>query len=155
MFLPASAPLPASRRIAAPDHHSALLAAWPLVRIGAIETPRVHRRQESRFPIAACIDLGGLLPVDVRVTLVPPPDRMEAGERRMFSVQSYANRLFRFATSIDAALLDGDGEWIVRVTPAAARLGEGCGVEPVIRRIVPRLEGGQDALERQSAHPAE
>lgn len=150
MFMPASAPQPTSRRIAAPGNRSALLAAWPLVRIGSIEAKRVHRRGETRIPIAACVDLGGLLPVDVRVTLVPPPDRMDAGERRMFSVQSYANRIFRFAASIDAALLDGDGEWIVRVAPAAALLGGGPDVEPVIRRVVVRPVAESD--ERSDCH---
>ena len=143
MFLPATAPLPTTRRIGAPGRASPLLAAWPGVHIGSIDVHRVEGRRDPRATFSACIDLGELLPVDVRVALVPPRGAGEAKERRMFSVQSYANGVFRFAASVDAALLSETGAWIVRVSPAAT-LGAGAEVRPVVRHVVPRLGSWKD-----------
>ncbi|HEX6060183.1 MAG TPA: hypothetical protein VFZ11_14330 [Gemmatimonadaceae bacterium] len=144
MFLPATAPQPPTRRIAAPGHASPLLTAWPGVHIGSVEVRRVQGRRHPRVTFSACIDLGELLPVDVRVALVPPRGAGDTRERRMFSVQSYANGVFRFAASVNAALLRGSGAWIVRVAPAA-ELAAGADVRPVVRHIVPRLGARRDA----------
>ena len=147
MFLPAYAPLPTSRRIEAPGH-DALRAAWPDVRVLSLERRRVHGRRDPRVSLSACIDLAGLLPVDVLVTLVPPRGRADVRERRMFSVQPYGNGAFRFAASVDARLLRDDDEWAVRVAPAVP-IPAHPELRPVLQTSLPRACSAAEALDEE------
>jgi hypothetical protein len=117
MSSPVSAPiiLPRMADADGPAEVGRLAAAWPAVAVRAIDVHPIHDGDDSRASVQACVQLGGLLPVDVRVALVASPRRSDARARRMLSVHAYGNGSFLFETSVPVAQLADD--WSVEVRP--------------------------------------
>jgi hypothetical protein len=98
---------------------SHVVCNWPRILIGGIEVqhPSVGDAWPTR--VRARIDLGTLLPVDVRVELVPakPSVADRADQKRMRSTESYQNGSYLFEASLPAGIAKG-GPFTIRVTPA-------------------------------------
>ena len=118
---------PGAYPLSQPEQHSALgtglipemVTQWPrvVVRETTIVIPPAGDR--SQRTVRACIDLGSLLPVDVRVALVPIRDSGPdfAMARQMWSSESYHNGTYLYEVTLPVATLLG-GDCAIRVAPA-------------------------------------
>jgi hypothetical protein len=96
-----------------------LVCNWPRVVIREVRVVRPQLSDESHPTVRAWIHLGALLPVDVRVAMVPTlgsvPNPTMA--RLMWSAESYRNGSYLFEGTMPAAALAGES-CAIRVTPA-------------------------------------
>ena len=96
-----------------------MVAQWPriVLRDTTVVIPSTGDR--SQRTVRACIHLGSLLPVDVRVALVPIRDSVPdfAMAHQMWSTESYHNGTYLYEVTLPVAALAG-GNCAVRVTPA-------------------------------------
>jgi hypothetical protein len=96
-----------------------MVAQWPriVLRDTSITVPPTG--DASLRTVRACVHLGSLLPVDVRVALVPIRDSAPdfAMAHLMWSAESYHNGTYLYEVTLPLAALAG-GSCAVRVTPA-------------------------------------
>ena len=94
------------------------LAAWSRITVGSIDVRPLHEGDVPRASVEACVSLGTILPVDVRVELVPSATAHAADAHRMFSAQAFDGGTCRFEVALPVAELERFPDWSVRVLPA-------------------------------------
>ena len=96
-----------------------MVAQWPRIVLGDTTVAIPPTGDRSQRTVRACIDLGSLLPVDVRVALVPMRDSVPdfAMAHPMWSAESYHNGIYLYEVTVPVAALAG-GNCAVRITPA-------------------------------------
>lgn len=98
--------------------------------------------------VRACVALGGLLPADVRVELVPgglDPTAAPGAAHRLWSAQSFHNDRYAFEGILPRRVVTGRGGFTVRIT--VPRAGDG---EPAKLRVFPPLTLPHAAAKRGS-----
>ncbi len=137
-----------SVRLSQPPVENRLLEDWPHVHIDNVETqladhPGEHaaadRPDEHAANVRADVDLGGLLPADVRVELAPgepSPDDQRMTPSRLWSTHSYHNGRYAFEASVPAGVLERAGGCVVTVSPAAG-VGDSVAVDPAVAAVAP------------------
>ena len=101
-------------------HAARLDACWPLVHVDSVEIipgPGSER-------IRAVVQLGGLVPADVRVEVVSPvvgPVSSMAVHERMSCDHALGNGAFVFESTLSPSAHAGPTEWLIHVHPAEAR----------------------------------
>lgn len=128
-----------SFRLSPPPVELRLLEYWPDVRIDCVVTQLADHRGEHAAIVRADIDLGSLLPADVKVELSagePSPDEQLMTPSRLWSTHSYHNGRYAFEASVPAGVLDRSGGCVVRVSPAAG-VSENVAVDPAVAAVAP------------------
>ena len=97
----------------------AMVTQWPRIVVSDTDVLASPSGDAAQRTVRACIHLGSLLPVDVRVALVPMrnsvPDFVVA--HPLWSTMSYHNGIYLYEATVPTAMLDG-GNCVIRVTPA-------------------------------------
>lgn len=127
-----------SVRTSPPPVELRLLEDWPDVRIDNVVTQLADHPGEPAANVRADVDLGSLLPADVRVELAagePSPDEQRTTPSRLWSTRSYHNGRYAFEASVPAGVLERTGGCVVRVSPAGA--GDNVAVDPAVAEVAP------------------
>lgn len=128
-----------SVRLSPPPVEPRLLGDWPRVRIDNVVTQLADHPGEHAANVRADVDLGSLLPADVKVELAtgePSPDEQRMTPSRLWSTHSYHNGRYAFETSVPAGVLESAGGCVVRVSPAAGA-GDNVAVDPAVAAVAP------------------
>lgn len=101
-------------------HAARLDRCWPLVRVESVQI----MAGAAGDCVHALVQLGGLVPADVRVEVMPVGAEGVAadsrGERRMFSSHALANGCFVFDVSLPHHDSAEPQEWLIHVHPSEA-----------------------------------
>ncbi|HET7584745.1 MAG TPA: hypothetical protein VFK13_07555 [Gemmatimonadaceae bacterium] len=128
-----------------------LAAAWPEIRVIGIHVCPAHHDRAHNRRVHACVHLGRLLPVDVRVEVLPGDAAADdARGHRMFSIHSYHNGSYLFEATLPADELMGEDGLVVRVSPRA-QLRTTAAPAPVIARAPAYAPDERDASRRDDA----
>ena len=128
-----------SVRLPPPPVELRLLEHWPHVRIDCVATQLADHSGEHAAIVRADIDLGSLLPADVRVELAagePSPGEHRMTPSRLWSTHSYHNGRYAFEASVPAGVLGRAAGCVVRVSPAAG-VSDNVAVDPAVAAVAP------------------
>ena len=126
-----------SFRLSPPPVELRLLECWPHVRIDNVVT-QLADPGEHATNVRADVDLGRLLPADVRVELAagePWRDEHRMTPSRLWSTHSYHNGRYAFEASVPADVLERAGGCVVKVYPAG--VGDDVAVGPAVAAVAP------------------